>query len=144
MELNFLETKVSYDRVGEDGLNTKVNEVYLVQGCTFSEIEMRIIEELQPFVTGECNINKIERTKYNELVDSASDIADKWFKCKIAMITIDEVSAKEKKNKVLILVKAEDVDNAIKELHKYLESSVCDYELVSVTDSPIVDVFKID
>ena len=142
MKLDFFETKVSYERAGEKGLNTKVNEVYLVQGFTFTEIEKRLTQELQPQVTGEFNINKMERTKYNELVDNTSETADKWFKCKISMITIDEVSAKEKKTKVLMLVKAEDADTALRQLHKHMENSIMDYEVVSVTESPIIDIFN--
>ena len=67
MVQSWFEVKVTYERAGEKGLNTKVNEVYLVQGFTFTEIEKRISQELQPQVTGEFNINKMERTKYNEL-----------------------------------------------------------------------------
>ena len=78
MVQSWFEVKVTYERPGEKGLNTKVNEVYLVQGFTFTEIEKRITKELQPQVTGEFNINKMERTKYNELVDSQSETADKW------------------------------------------------------------------
>lgn len=141
MVQSWFEVKVTYERPGEKGLNTKVNEVYLVQGFTFTEIEKRITKELQPQVTGEFNINKMERTKYNELVDSQSETADKWFKCKITMVTIDEVSAKEKKSSVVILVKAEDVTNAVKNLNKHMEDSIMDYNLASVNESAIVDIF---
>ena len=141
MVQSWFECKVTYERAGEKGLNTKVNEVYLVQGFTFTEIEKHLTKELQPQVTGEFNINKIERTKYNEMVDSNSENADKWFKCKISMITIDEVSAKEKKSSVVILVKAEDVTGAVKNLTKHMEDSIMDYDLVSVNESAIVDIF---
>ena len=141
MVQSWFEVKVTYERAGEKGLNTKVNETYLVQGFTFTEIEKHITQELQPQVTGEFNINKMERTKYNELVDSMSETADKWFKCKITMVTIDEVSAKEKKSSVVILVKAEDVTTAVKNLNKHMEDSIMDYNLASVNESPIVDIF---
>ena len=141
MVQSWFEVKVTYERPGEKGLNTKVNEVYLVQGFTFTEIEKRITKELQPQVTGEFNINKMERTKYNELVDSQNETADKWFKCKISIITVDEVSAKEKKTSVVILVKADDVSGAVKNLTKHMEDSVMDYDLVSVNESAIVDIF---
>jgi hypothetical protein len=142
MVQSWFECKVTYERAGEKGLNTKVNEVYLVQGFTFTEIEKHLTQELQPQVTGEFNINKMERTKYNELVDSNSENADKWFKCKISMITIDEVSAKEKKSSVVILVKAEDVAGAVKNLTKHMEDSIMNYDLAAVNESNIVDIFR--
>ena len=61
MTLSWIECKVTYERAGEKGLNTKVNEVYLTQGFTFTEVEKRITMELQPQVTGTFDINKMER-----------------------------------------------------------------------------------
>ena len=141
MTLSWIECKVTYERPGEKGLNTKVNEVYLTQGFTFTEVEKRITMELQPQVTGSFDINKMERTKYNELVNCDEENADKWFKCKIVMRTIDEVSAKEKKTSVVILVKAEDCAGAVTALNKHMEDSVMTYDLASVNESSIVDIF---
>lgn len=141
MTISWFECKVTYERAGEKGLNTKVNEVYLTQGFTFTEIEKRLTMELQPQVTGTFDIMKMERTKYNELVNTTDESADKWFKCKIVMLTIDEVSAKEKKTSVVILVKAEDVADAVKRLTKHMEDSVMNYDLASVNESAIVDIF---
>lgn len=135
------EIKTTYERVGEKGLNTKVNEVFLMTDYTFKAVEERITEELAPQVTGEFNICKIEVKNYSEIIDTEDECADRWFKCKIAMVTIDVVSGKEKKSNLLYLVKAESVDDAIKRTHKFMESSVCDYEIALVTESPIVDIF---
>lgn len=141
MTQSWFECKVTYERAGEKGLNTKVNEVYLVQGFSFTEIEKRLTLEIQPSVTGEFTINEMKRTKYGELVDSPSEAADKWFKCKIVLVTIDEVSAKEKKTSVIILVKAEDCAGAVATLNKHMEDSVMTYDLASVSESSIVDIF---
>lgn len=141
MTLSWFECKVTYERAGEKGLNTKVNEVYLTQAFSFTEVEKRLTMELQPQVTGSFDIHKMERTKYNELVNTDDENADKWFKCKIVMLTIDEVSAKEKKTSVVILVKAEDVAGAVKRLTKHMEDSIMNYDLAAVNESPIVDIF---
>lgn len=133
------EIKTTYERAGEKGLNTKVNETFLMTDYTF--IEERIAEELAPQVTGEFNISKIEVKNYSEIINTEDESADRWFKCKIAMTFLDEVSGKEKKSNLLYLVKAESVDDAIKRTHKFLESCACDYEIALVTESPIVDIF---
>ena len=136
------EIKTTYERAGEKGLNTKVNETFLMADYTFKAVEERITEELAPQVTGEFNISKIEVKNYSEIINTEDESADRWFKCKIAMILLDEVTAKEKKTSLLYLVKAESVDDAIKRTHKYLESSVCGYEIALVTESPILDIFS--
>lgn len=135
------EIKTTYERAGEKGFNTKVNEVFLMTDYTFKAVEERITEELAPQVTGEFNISKIEVKNYSEIINTEDESADRWFKCKITMVTIDKVSAKEKKTSLLYLVKAESVDDAIKRTHKFMESYVYDYEIALVTESPIVDIF---
>lgn len=121
-------------------MNTKVNEVFLLTDYTFKAAEERITEELAPQVIGEFNISKIEVKNYSEIIDTMDESADRWFKCKIT-VAIDVVSGKEKKTGLLYLVKAESVDDAIKRTHKFMEGSVCDYEIALVTESPIVDIF---
>lgn len=135
------EIKTTYERAGEKGLNTKVNETFLMTDYTFKLVEERITEELAPQVTGEFNISKIEVKNYSEIINTEDENADRWFKCKIAMILLNEVTAKEKKTSLLYLVKAESVDDAIKRTHKFLESCVCNYEIALVTESPIIDIF---
>ena len=135
------EIKTTYERAGEKGLNTKVNEVFLMTDYTFKAVEERITQELAPQVTGEFGISKIEVKDYSEIINTEDENAERWFKCKITMVIIDEVSAKEKKTSLLYLVKAESVDDAIKRTHKFMENSVVDYEIVLVTESSIVDIF---
>jgi hypothetical protein len=135
------EIKTTYERARENGLNTKVNEVFLMDDYTFKGVEERITEELAPMVTGEFNISKIEVKDYSEIINTEDDNADRWFKCKIAMILLNEVTAKEKKTNLLYLVKAGSAEDVIKRTHQYLESCVCDYEIALVTESPIVDFF---
>ena len=139
---SWFECKVTYERPGDKGTNTKVNESYLMKDFTFKSVEKRLTLELQPFVTGEFNINEMKRVKYGEIVDTQDATADKWYKCKIVLVTIDEASAKEKKTPVLLLVKAESVPDAISRLNIHMKSSVMDYELTSVNNSPIVDIFQ--
>ena len=135
------EIKTTYERAGEKGLNTKVNETFLMTDYTFKAVEERITEDLAPQVTGEFNISKIEVKNYSEIISTEEESADRWFKCKIATTLLDEVSAKEKKTSVLFLVKADSVDDAIKRTHKFMEGSVIDYEIALVTESPIIDIF---
>jgi hypothetical protein len=139
---SWFECKVTYERPGEKGANTKVNESYLMKDFTFASVEKRLTIELQPFVTGEFNINEMKRVKYGEIVETQDESADKWYKCKIMLVTIDEASAKEKKTPVLMLVKAESVPDAITRLNIHMSTSVMDYELTSVNNSPIIDIFQ--
>lgn len=78
-------------------MTKKVTEPYLVDALSFTEAESRIIEEITPFITGEFTVSDIKRANYSELFPCEEDAADRWFKCKLYFITIDE-KAEQRKN----------------------------------------------
>ncbi|KAA6317294.1 hypothetical protein EZS27_032525, partial [termite gut metagenome] len=110
----WFECKIRYEKVMENGMNKKVAEPYLVDALSFTEAEARIIEEITPFISGEFTVADIRRANYSELFFSDEDAADRWFKCKLLFITLDEKSGAEKKIATQILVQAADLHDAIK------------------------------
>lgn len=82
----------------ENGMNKKVTEPYLVDALSFTEAEARIIEEMTPFISGEFTVSDIKRANYSELFPSEEEAADRWFKCKLIFITLDEKSGAERKH----------------------------------------------
>ena len=51
----WFECKIRYEKTMENGMNKKVTEPYLVDALSFTEAEARIIEEMTPFISGECS-----------------------------------------------------------------------------------------
>lgn len=96
----FFECKIRYEKVAENGMNKKVSEQYLVDALSFTEAEARIISEMTPFISGEFTVSDIKRSNYSELFPSEEDAADRWFKCKLYYITLDE-KAERRKNIML-------------------------------------------
>lgn len=86
----WFECKIRYEKLMENGMNKKVTEPYLVDALSFTEAEARIIEEMTPFITGEFTVSDIKRANYSELFPSEEEAADRWFKCKLIFITLDE------------------------------------------------------
>lgn len=137
----WFETKVRYEKVKEDGLQTKVTETYVVDALSFTEAENRIIEEMSCYISGEFTVSDIKRAKFSELFFSQEEAADKWFKCKLAFITLDEKSGKEKKTSSLVLVQAADLRDAVKKLDEGMHTSMMDYEIATISETTILDVF---
>ncbi len=125
----------------ENGLTKKVNEPYLVDALNFTEAEARIIEEIRPFMSGEFTVSDIKRANYSELFSSDEESADRWFKCKLLFITLDERSGAEKKTSVQILVQAADLRDAVKKLDEGMKGTMADYQIASVAETAIMDVF---
>ena len=137
----WFECKVRYEKTLENGLVKKVTEPYLVDALSFTEAERRFIEEIEPFMSGEFQVTDIKRAKYAELFETDEDAADRWFKAKVAFITLDEKSGAEKKSNQNMLIQASDLRDAVNRLDKGMEGTMADYEIASITETPIMDVF---
>ena len=140
--MNYFEVKVKYEKTQEDGMQKKVTETYIVDALSFSECEDRIIDEMKVYISGEFEVNAIQKAKYNELVESVDTSADKWYKCKLLFITLDEKTEKEKKSAVHYLVQGSSLENAKNNMVKFMSTSSIDYEFVEIKETPIMDVFK--
>lgn len=138
---SFFEGKLSYEKLMDNGLNKKVNETYLIEAISVTEVESRLIEEMNPFITGEFQVKAVKQSKYNEIFFSTEESADRYFKCKIAFITLDEKSGAEKKTTTEILVEAADLRDAIKKLDEGMKGTMADYLIVSVSETLIMDVY---
>lgn len=138
---NWFECKIRYEKTLENGMNKKVTEPYLVDALSFTEAESRIIEEMTPFISGEFTVSDIKRANYSELFSSDEEKADRWFKCKLYFITLDEKSGAEKKTATQVLVQAADLRDAMKKLDKGMEGTMADYSIASVTETAIMDVY---
>lgn len=133
----WFECKVVYRKDDENGKSTRATEVYLVEALNFSEAEERISREVAPF--GEFTVASIKKSPINEIFPNEE--GDKWYKFKVAFVTIDEVSAKEHRANSNILVIGNDLMNAADHLIENMKDSVSDYEIVSITETSILDIF---
>ena len=129
----WFECKIRYEKVMENGMNKKVTEPYLV--------EARIIEEMTPFISGEFTVSDIKRANYSELFPSEEEAADRWFKCKLIFITLDEKSGAEKKTSTQVLVQAADLRDAVKKLDEGMKGTMADYQIALVSETPLMDVY---
>lgn len=138
---NWFTCKIRYEKVAENGMNKKVTEPYLVDALSFTEAESRIIEEITPFISGEFEVAGVAKANYNELFTSEEESADRWFKCKLWFITLDEKSGAEKRTAFNVLVQASDLRDAIKKLDEGMKDTLADYVIASVSETAIMDVY---
>ena len=138
----WFETRVRYDKTMEDGQNKKVIEQYVVDAFSFSEAEEFITEEMSHYVSGEFDVKAIAPAAYGEIFFSDIDTDDKWFKARLACITIDEKTEKEKRSSVTYLVQAHSVNGAVKHVDEVMGATMIDYEIAAITETKIMDVFE--
>lgn len=141
MNSEWFECKVRFDKTLETGLMKKVTETYLVDALSFTEAERRFIEEMTPYISGEFTVTDIKRARLAYVFESEDAAADRWFKAKVAYITLDEKSGAEKRTNQNVLVQAADFRDAVKVLDKNMEGTLGDWVIVSIAETLIMDVF---
>ena len=138
----WFECKVRYEKTMEDGTIKKVTEVYVVDALSFSEAEKRITEEMSSYAVKELEICNLKIAPYKEIFFADSDLADRWYKAKLAFITIDEKTDREKKTSVNYLVNAGNFNSALKNINEIMEGTMIDYQTCNLTETNIMDVFE--
>lgn len=138
----WFECKVRYDKMMENGMMKKVNEPYLVDALTFTEAEARIMELVKPFISGDYSISSEKKTKIAEIF--FNEDGDRYYQVKVNFVTLDERTGVEKKTASLILVQASDFEDALKKFQAGMSGTMADYEIASITETPIMDVFPLN
>ena len=100
-------------------------------------MEERLLGEIQKYISGEWETKSCKQVQFYDLLPNPE--GDQWYKARIEMITIEE-SGKEKRKAVSIYVQADNITEANKSLHHALSNEDC--EVVSITRSPILEVFR--
>ena len=131
----FHEIKVNYERqTGEDNPG-KVKEIYLIDGAvSFADAENCLMEEIKPFVFGECEVQSCKRSQFFDTFPNEGGAF--WYKARVEMITID--GDKETRKTVSFLVQANMLDDAVFALKQGLQSYDC--EIISMAKTQIVDI----
>lgn len=136
---NYFECRVSYDKTLESGAIKQVTESYLVEAMSVTEAEARITQQMQPYMSGEFSVSAVNRRKYEDVL--LDDYRDKLYHVKLMFITIDEKTAAEKRKPFYLLVQARDIADVLSQVEILMSDSVTDYDIVSVSESRILDVF---
>jgi hypothetical protein len=139
---NWIECKIRYEKVMEDGLQKKVTENYVVDALSFSEAEERITEEMSSYISGEFDVADIKKAAYGEIFFSDDEMADKWYKTKLQFITYDEKTDKEKRSSVTYLVQAGSFNGAVKNIDEAMGGTMIDYVISSVAETTLMDVYE--
>lgn len=135
----YIETKIRYEKMQENGTTKKVNEPYLVDALSFTEAEARIVKEVTPYISGDFTVSAVKKTNIAEIFRDES--GDKWYKCKLNFITINETSGCEKRVANYILVQARDFHHALENVEKCMKGTMADYEIAAITETKIWDVY---
>ena len=135
---NYFEVVIKYDKMQENGSVKRVSEKYIADALSCTEAEARVTEEMQPFISGDFLATSVKTTPIAEIFNLG---AERYYLAKVAFITIDERTAVEKRAISQILVGANNFDEAVKEFWEGMKGTLADYEIVSLAETPIMNVY---
>ena len=138
----WFEAKIRYEKMMEEGCLKKVTETYVIDALSFGEAENRILEKMGSYVSGEIDVCALKIAPYKEIFFADSNMADRWYVAKLAFITIDEKTDKQKKTRVCYLVNAGNINAAIKNIEEVMAGTMIDYDTLNVSETQILDVFE--
>jgi len=135
----WFECKAKYQKTDQNGKEKMVSEPYLVDAVSFTDAEKRINELLAPYITGEFKVTNIKIASFSELIPN--EACDRWFKCKVTFIGYNEEKGTETKTNTWMLVQANTIKQAYDFVENALKGTVSDYQIPSISESPLKDVF---
>ncbi len=138
----WFETKVSFEKIMDDGQQKKVSELYVVDALSFTEAEQRITEEMSSYISGDFEVRSIRPATYGEIFFSDAPSDDRWFRARLQFIIIDEKSGKEKRSAVSYLVQGASLESALKNINAVMGTTMNDYVVVGLSETLIMDVYE--
>jgi hypothetical protein len=136
----WIETKLRYGKVMENGAVKKVTEAYLVDALSFTEAEARIIEEMKPYIGDDFEVKAVKKAKIAEVFPS--DGGGYWYKVRAMFISIDENTGAVKLAPHDYMIEAGDIEEAISGFKSEINLMI-DYKIAGVTETAIMDVFPV-
>lgn len=132
------ECKVTHKVISKDGWKI-VTEPYLVEALSVTEAATRIATELEGD-GGDLTIEGVTRKRLQEVFLEEGEWEYPFFLAKVALTTLDEKSGTEREQTLCDLIEAEALKDAMQRLETEFRGGVSDWELLSLSKSPIVEV----
>jgi len=138
-KIMWYEVKVKYSKIDDNEKIKTFNQPYLFDALTFTEAEARANEEMSKYLSEGFKITNIKVANFSEIFPS--EHGDRWFKCKVSLVTLDEDKGLERRTNTYILVQANDVKDAYEYILDQFSDTVSDFSIPSIQESPIIDIF---
>lgn len=128
-----------YEKTQENGAVKRVSEKYLCDALSIVEADAVVTENLKPYISGDFFTSKVENSPIAEVMGDKE--ADKFYLAKVAFVTIDERTAKEKRTVSQWLIGGTDFNDAYEMVLREINKCMADIEIVSLAETPIKEFY---
>lgn len=137
----FFEVTAKVQETAEDGSLVAAKRTIACNAASFGEAEEIGIKQLSLDGLRDIDTTSINIAPYKEVFISDETKDEKFFKAKLAFITIDEKSGKEKRTTTLYLVSASSLASAVTNVDGIMRDTMINYDSISITASPVEQAF---
>lgn len=130
--------KCSFTKVMEDCTAKKVTEAYLIDAMSCTEAEARAVEELSCYYE-DLEVSSVTEKKGVDVIGKEEH--EDFFLAKVAIISLDERSGKEKKTVSTWYVRGDSFADAYKAVDLELAKSMADTEILSLSKTNIMEYY---
>lgn len=148
-QYHWYQVKAQIERRKETDGTEVVSELYLVNAKDFAEAQRLGYEEIaksDSIIEG-CDIVAVARKPYFDIIGKQEEMVsgDKWYKCKVALITLNERSGREIRKTAYFLTLANSPSSAHKRVDEFMRDyfSLHAYEVEMVEDTKILSVQEV-
>lgn len=142
----WIEVRISYDDVAENGETTRMANTWLVRAATFAEAESRAVEAVSKNGGDVVDATACTKRKFAAVwVNSPTEEIDtaKFYKIRCEIIRTSENTGKERRSKCDYLMLSSDMLEAYNAFLKFMSDETCgEIEVLSINLTPIVEVLS--
>lgn len=128
-----------YEKMQENGALKRVSEKYLCDALSIVEADAVVTENLKPYISGDFFTSKVENSPIAEVMGDKE--ADKFYLAKVAFVTVDERTAKEKKTVSQWLIGGTDFNDAYEVVLREINKCMADIEIQSLSETAIREFY---
>lgn len=128
-----------YEKMQENSAVKRVSEKYLCDALSIVEADAVVTENLKPYISGDFFTSKVENSPIAEVMGDKE--CGRFWLCKVAFITIDERTAKEKKTVSQWLIGGTDFNDAYEVVLREINKCMADIEIQSLSETAIREFY---
>lgn len=140
---NYIQVKLKYERVNEEGKVVKSSQTVLVDALSFTEAEAKTIEKMKEYLTNgeEMNLLNMKHANYSEVFVNLEGIeGSMWFEAVVKFEhETDKGDIRVEKQKMLI--PGDDIQSAKDNLVLAMKGTLMEYTIGAIKETNITEVF---
>lgn len=138
--MDLFEVKLKFQKALDDGNVEKRNDTYIVEAYNFTDAEAVVFELISKMGYMTPMIKGMKPIEYTDIF--GNNEFEKWYKASIKVLVEVKDNGKEKYQKQYMLVNADTLDDALRNLKNELKNISIDWESVGIQETSIVEVIR--